>query len=142
MTVGVDVPWTKMIGPEVVEFTDNTLGLKQTPEALHLNHNGDMNAGVICTMVEMAGMGIVVMLLGDLAKQSLIVVKNMNIDFIARAQGVIVFTATMDDEQKNRAINNAKSANKVEEAILVEAKDGDGKLVAKAEVLTYIGPKK
>lgn len=142
MTVGIDLPWTKMIAPELLEIGEGTLALKQTPEELHLNHNGDMHAGVLFSMSEMAGMGVVVLFLGELAADSLIVVKNVNIDFIARAQGAIIFTGIMPKAQQARTLEKAKAGEKVEELILVEAKDAEGTLVSKSTVTAVISPKR
>ena len=142
MTVGIDMPWTKMIKPELVDLKDGSISLKQTPEALHTNHNGDMHAGVIFTMSEMAGMGVVVMLLGDLANSSFVVVKNVNIDFTARAQGVITFTASISEAVQNKILSTAKSGKKVEEVVTVEAKDKDGNIVSTSTVTAVISPKR
>ena len=142
MTVGIDMPWTKMIKPELVDLKDGSISLKQTPEELHTNHNGDMHAGVIFTMSEMAGMGVVVMLLGDLANSSFVVVKNVNIDFTARAQGVITFTASISEAVQNKILSTAKSGKKVEEVVTVEAKDRDGNIVSTSTVTAVISPKR
>lgn len=142
MTVGADVLWTKMINPQLIDLKDGELTLKQSPGEAHLNHNGDMNAGVLFSMSEMAGMGVVVLLLGDLAKDSFVVVKNVNIDFIARAQGDITFIGLLTKEQQERTLENAKSGNKVEELVVVEAKDSEGKLVSKSVVTAVISPKR
>ncbi len=142
MTVGIDVPWTKMINPELVDLKDGYISLKQSPEEIHFNHNGDMNAGVLFSMSEMAGMGVVVMLLGELANSALVVVKNVNIDFIARAQGEIVFTCTMPEGQQKRTLENAKAGSKVEEIVEVEAKDKNGNVVSRSRVTAVISPKK
>lgn len=141
MTVGIDMPWTKMIKPELADLGQGSLTLKQTPEELHLNHNGDMHAGVIFSMSEMAGMGVVVMLLGELADSAFVVVKNVNIDFKARAQGVISFTGTMTVEQQARTLNKAKAGEKVEEQVEVVAADSEGNIVSTSIVTAVISPK-
>ena len=80
---------------------------------------------------------------GDyIRNDALIVVKNVNIDFIAPANGPITFVGHMDDEQKSRAIDNARNGVKVEELIQVKAIDLKGDLVSKSVVTTYISPKK
>lgn len=141
MTVGIDVPWTKMINPELVDLAAGSISLKQSPEEIHLNHNGDMNAGVIFSMSEMAGMGVVVMLLGDMAKSAFVVVKNVNIDFLARAQGPIVFTGTISNEQQQRILDIAKAGEKVEEIVEVVATDSDDNPVSRSKVTAVIAPK-
>jgi len=142
MAVGKDLPWTTMMKPELVDLKDGSISLKQTPEEIHLNMNGDMNAGVLFSMSEMAGMGVVVMLLGELASSSFIASKNVNIDFLARAQGEIVFTGSMSEEQQKRTLQNAKAGNKVEEVIQVEAKDKAGNVVSKSNVTAVVKPKR
>jgi len=142
MTVGADVAWTKMINPELVDIQSGRLQLKQTPEEVHLNHNGDMNAGVIFSMSEMAGMGVVVMLLGELAREAFVVVKNINIDFLARAQGAITFTGKLDEAQQRRILALAKSGDTVEEVVEVVASDALGTAVSQSRVTTYISPKR
>lgn len=140
MTVGMDMPWTKLIAPELVSIADGSLCLKQTPKDLHLNHNGDMHAAVLFSMVEMAGMGVVVILLGDLASSSFVVVKNVNINFIARAQGEISFIANLSDEQQQQILSNAEAGDKVEQVVWVEAKDDSGNTVSTASVTAVICP--
>lgn len=142
MTVGIDMLWTKMIKPELVDITPGSISLKQCPEELHLNHNGDMHAGVIFSMTEMAGMGVVVLLLGELANSSFVVVKNVNIDFIARAQGPITFSASIADDNQKSIIDRAKAEEKIEECVLVEAKDENGRLVSKSTLTAIISPHK
>jgi len=142
MTVGVDVAWTKMINPQLVDLQDGQIVLKQNPEEVHLNHNGDMNAGVIFSMSEMAGMAPVVMLLGDLASSAFVVVKNVNIDFLARAQGEITFSGAISEEQQQRVLSKAKIGERVEEEVLVEARDKEGKLVSKSVVTAVVSPKR
>lgn len=140
MTVGIDLPWTKMINPQLTDANSGFLVLSQTPEAMHLNHNGDMHAGVLFSMLEMTGMGVVVMLLDDFANQALVVVKNMNIDFIARAQGTIRFEARLDPEQRERILGDAQQGIKVEQKVTVQAFDSEGKCVAKAGLVAVIAP--
>ena len=142
MAVGQELPWTKMINPELVDMKDGSLSLKQTPGDMHLNQNGDMNAGVLFTMSEMSGMGVVVMLLGELAGSSFIASKSVNIDFLARAKGEIVFTGTMPDEQQKRTLQNAREGNKIEEIVQVEAVDSEGKVVSKSTVTAVVSPKR
>ena len=142
MAVGKELPWTTMMNPELVDLKDGSLSLKQTPKEIHLNMNGDMNASVLFSMSEMAGMGVIVMLLGELASSAFIAAKSVNIDFLARAQGEIVFTGTMTEEQQKRTLESAKEGNRIEETISVEAKDRDGKLVSKSTVTAVIKPKK
>lgn len=141
MTLGIDVPWTKMINPQLTDVNNGYLVLSQTPEEIHLNHNGDMHAGVIFSMLEMAGMGVVVMLLGELANQALVVVKKMDIDFIARAQGSIRFEASIEPEMQKRILQNAKQGKKIEESVKVQAFNSAGECVAKAELVAVIAPK-
>ena len=141
MTVGIDLPWTKMINPELMDLSAGTLSLKQSPQPLHLNHNGDMHAGVLFSMSEMAGMGVVVLLLGDLANTSLVVVKNVSIDFTARAHGPITFTAAVSPEQQKALLAKAEAGEKIEEPVWVEAHDEHGKRVCSSTVTAVISPR-
>ena len=108
IAVGQELPWTKMINPELYDIKEGALSLKQTPGDMHLDQNRDMNTGVLFTMSEMAGMGVVDMLIGELAGSSFIASNNVNIDFLARAKVAIVFTGTMSEEQQRRTLQNAK----------------------------------
>jgi acyl-coenzyme A thioesterase PaaI-like protein len=132
MIVGIDLPWTKMIKPELVDL----------PEEFHLNHNGDMHVGVIFSMSAMAGMGVLVMLLGELANSSYVVVKNVNIDFVAPAQGEITFIGRISEKQQKRTLQNAIEGKKIEETVHVEARDRDGNEVSKSTVTAVFGPKR
>jgi acyl-coenzyme A thioesterase PaaI-like protein len=142
MIVGIDLPWTKMIKPELVDLTDDSITLKQTPEEFHLNHNGDMHVGVIFSMSAMAGMGVLVMPLGEIANSLYIVIKNVNIYFIAPAQGEIVFIGRISEEQQKRTLKNAREGKKIEETVHVEARDKDGNVVSKSTVTAVFGPKR
>lgn len=140
MTLGIDLPWTKMINPQLTDAKNGYLVLTQTPEDIHLNHNSDMHAGVIFSVLEMAGMGVLVMLLGDLANDALVVVKRMEIDFIARAQGSIRFEASIDEADRDRILQNARQGKKLEELITVQAFNASSECVAKADVTAVIAP--
>ena len=142
MSIGVDVAWTKMINPQLESLTDTALTLSHTPENLHLNHNGDVNAGVIFSMSEMVGMGLVVLLLGDLAAQALVVVKNVNIDFVARASGRLECVAQISEQEKQQMLDRASAGGTIEQAVAVEVRDADQQLVSSATVLAYGGQRK
>ncbi|MCY4043962.1 MAG: PaaI family thioesterase [Cellvibrionales bacterium] len=141
MTVGIDLPWTKMINPELSDLKDGEISLKQTPDAIHLNHNGDMHAGVIFSMLEMAGMGVVVMLLGEKANESLVLIKNISIDFLKPATGETTFTARLTDEQKGRILEKISTKEKIIEVVEVLATNADGIEVAAAKLTCYISSK-
>jgi acyl-coenzyme A thioesterase PaaI-like protein len=141
MTVGIDLPWTKMINPQLADLQDGKISLKQTPEAIHLNHNGDMHAGVIFSMLEMAGMGVVVMLLGKKADDSLVLIKNISIDFIKPAEGETTFTASLSDDQKGRILDKIAAKEKIVEIVEVVALSKDKVEVASARLTCYIAPK-
>lgn len=135
--LGTDVLWTKMIKPELVHFDQGKLVLGQTPEDIHKNHLNDMHAGVIFTMVEMAGMGVVVITLGDAANTAFVVVKNVSIDFLARVEGTAHFSAELTtSQQKNIAA--LKPQEKFEDVINVQGFDANNKLICQAEVTAFI----
>lgn len=135
--LGIDVPWTKMIKPELTHFDQGKLVLGQTPEDIHKNHLNDMHAGVIFTMVEMAGMGVVVMTLGEAANTAFVVVKNVSIDFIARVSGTAQFHAQLTPAQQE-AIQALKPQEKFESVVKVEAFDETENLVCQADVTAFI----
>lgn len=141
MTVGVDLPWTKMINPQLVDLKAGLIALKQRPGELHLNHNGDMHAGVIFSMAEMTGMGVVVMQLGSKAEAAFVAVKSVNIEFLKRAQGDITFKSTLTDEQQMSMLKKLEAQESIEEVVHVEALDGESRKVASAQVVAVIKPK-
>ena len=141
MTVGVDLPWTKMINPQLVDLKAGLIALKQRPGELHLNHNGDMHAGVIFSMAEMTGMGVVVMQLGSKAEEAFVAVKSVSIEFLKRAQGDITFKSTLTDEQQVNMLKTLEAQESIEEVVHVEALDAESRKVASAQVVAVIKPK-
>lgn len=142
MTVGLEIPWTKMIKPQLLEVKPGLLKLKQSPEEIHLNHNKDMHAGVLFSMSEMAGMGVVMILLDKMADHAFVVVKNVNIEFTSRAQGEITFIGLISDQRQDQIKQDFQAGKIVEEQIEVTAIDCNEKIVSKSIVTTFISPKR
>lgn len=136
-----EMPWIQMIKPNVEDLAAGKLVLSQSPEALHLNHNGDMHAAVVFSMLEMAGMGVLTLLLGDSIKDSFVVLKDMHTFFEARAQGKIFFKAELSEQQQAMFINAVQQGVAIEEEISAVAYDESGKQVASAKVNGVIKPK-
>lgn len=133
-----ELPWVKHLSPEIVTVEAGALTLAITPNEQHLNHNGDLTAGNLFAMSEMAGMGAIVMLLGEQASEKLVVCKNGNIDFIAPAKGRISFSAVLSASQQQSIQQALAAGEKIEEQVLVEAKQDDGSVVAKTLVTSFI----
>ncbi len=136
------MPWIGLIKPQVEEMGDGLLVLSQTPEDLHKNHNGDMHAAVVFSMLEMAGMGVITLLLGDAIKTSFVVLKDLHVHYDARAQGKIQFRASLTEEQQARLKAAADAGEAIEEKVEAIALDEAGVQVAHATVNGVIKPKK
>lgn len=133
-----ELPWVKHLSPEIVDIGAGSLTLAINPGEEHINHNGDLTAGNLFAMSEMAGMGAIVMMLGDKAAEKLVVCKNGNIDFVAPASGRISFSASLSEAQQQAIQAALESGDKIEERVVVEAKQEDGTLVAKATITSFI----
>ena len=142
MANAFDMPWVGMIKPDVETMDTGELVLSQTPEDLHKNHNGDMHAAVVFTMMEMAGMGVITLLLGDAIKDSLVVLKDLHIHYTARAQGKIYFKAQLSEEQQQKLSQAAEKGESIEEVIEAFAYDENDLQVAKATLTGVIKPKR
>ncbi|CAA0116280.1 Uncharacterised protein [BD1-7 clade bacterium] len=137
-----NMPWIDLIKPHVEEMGDGVLLLSQTPEDLHKNHNGDMHAAVVFSMLEMAGMGVITLYLGDDAKNAFVVLKDLHVHYDARAQGKITFKSELSDEQKTRLKAAAQVGESIEELVTATAFDEQGVQVAHATVNGVIKPKR
>lgn len=137
-----DFPWVRMINPIPDEISPGKLVLACDPRDIHLNHNKDINAGVLFSLAEMAGMGVVVTSLGEDAKNIHVVIKRGVIDFKARARGRIRATALLTEAQLNRVQSAARQGEGVDEVVLVEILDESDRVVAQCEMMAIVRPSK
>jgi acyl-coenzyme A thioesterase PaaI-like protein len=135
-----EMPWVKMLSPEFVSMSEGELTLALCPTETHMNHNGDINAGPLFSLSEMAGMGVVVGMLGKRVKDAFVVCKNVSIDFVARAQGKISFVATITPEQVRTIFQAVESGNGINEIVRVVGKNEEGKICTQAQVVCVIKP--
>ena len=137
-----DFPWVRLINPQPEEVAEGRLVLAHEPEALHLNHNGDINAAVLFSLAEMAGMGVVVTTLGEQASQAYVVIKRGVIDFRGRARGRIRAAAHLSAEQLERVRAAAGKGVGIEEVVGVEIRDATDRVVATSTVTAVIRPRR
>jgi acyl-coenzyme A thioesterase PaaI-like protein len=137
-----DFPWVRMINPHPDEISPGKLVLGCEPRDLHLNHNQDINAGVLFSLAEMAGMGVVVTSLGEQANKAYVVVRRGVIDFKTRARGRIRATALLTESQLSRVQSAASKGTGIEEVVLVEILDESDRVVAQCEMTAVIRPVK
>lgn len=135
-----EMPWVKMLAPEFVSMTEGNLTIALSPTNMHMNHNNDINAGPLFSLTEMAGMGVVVSLLGQRIKDSFAVCKSVSIDFVARAQGRISFNATITPEQVSSIFQALDSGTGINEVVAVVGTNEQGKVCTKAQVVCVIKP--
>ena len=141
MANAFQMPWVEMIKPEIVDLGDGKIVLAQTPQDLHKNHNGDVHAAVLFSVLEMAGMGVLTLFLGDDAAKAFVVLKDLHIFYDARAQGRITFSAELDDRQKHNVRSAFAAGEAIEEELIAYAHDADGKQVAHATMTGVVRPK-
>ena len=137
-----DFPWVRMINPQVDEIAVGRLVLAHEPGELHLNHNGDINAAVLFSLAEMAGMGVVVTTLGVQAAGAYVVIKRGAINFTARARGRIRAAARLEATQLERVRSAGSEVAGIEEMVAVEIRDASDRVVACCEVTTVIRPRR
>ncbi len=135
-----DFPWVRMINPHPDEISPGKLVLGCEPRDIHLNHNQDINAGVLFSLAEMAGMGVVVTSLGEQASNAYVVIKRGVIDFKARARGRVRATALLTEAQLSRVQSTASGGEGIEEVVLVEILDENDRAVAQCEMTAIIRP--
>ncbi len=131
-----------MINPQPEEMSRGTLTLACEPTEIHLNHNQDVNAGVLFSLAEMAGMGVVVTSLDADANDSYVVIKRCEIDFIAPAKGRVRATAHLSEAQLERIESARVNRTGIEEAVSVEILNSHDRVVSKCEMTAVIRPKK
>ncbi|NRB40645.1 MAG: YiiD C-terminal domain-containing protein [Pseudomonadales bacterium] len=141
MANAFEMPWVDLIKPNMEEIKPAQLVLSQTPEDLHKNHNGDMHAAVIFSMLEMAGMGVITLFLGDAIKDSLVVLKDMHIHYDARAQGKIFFKASLDEGLQEKLKRAIDKGDNIEEQVYAVAYDENNRQVAHASMSAVIKSK-
>ena len=128
-------------GKQPLYSKDGKIVLAQTPEDLHKNHNGDMHAAVMFSVLEMAGMGVLTLFLGDQASKAFVVLKDLHIFYDARAQGRITFTAELTEEQKIKLHQAFDQGEAIEELLTAYAHDEQGKQVSHATMTGVIRSK-
>ena len=142
MANAFQMPWVEMIKPEVVDLGDGKIVLAQTPQDLHKNHNGDVHAAVLFSVLEMAGMGVLTLFLGDDAAKAFVVLKDLHIFYDARAQGRISFSAELSEAQKIKLKQAFAQGQSIAEPIDAYAHDANGQQVAHANMTAVIRRKK
>ncbi len=136
-----EFPWVKMMNIELTLVEPRRLGFTHTPQEIHLNHNGDINAPVIFCLGEMSGCGILVVAMGDLAKDAFVVVKKCTIEYFIRATGQLTTEANLTEEQLERVLLAVKNRASIEETVNVTIKNAGGTIVAAAEITSVLKPK-
>lgn len=121
-----------MIDPQPDEVAEGKLVLGHQPSALHLNHNGDVNAAVLFSLAEMAGVGVVVTTLGPDAAHAYVVIKSGAVDFTAPARGRIQAVATLNAAQCAR-VRAFGLEGSIEEVVAVLIRDVSGRGIANCE---------
>jgi hypothetical protein len=101
-----------------------------------------MHAAVLFSVLEMAGMGVITMFLGDAIKDSFVVLKDLHIFYDARAQGKIFFKGELTAEQQKRLKDAADNGQPIEEVITATAYDEAGSQVAHATMTGVIKTKR
>ena len=137
-----EFPWVKMMNVEPTVMQPGRLGFTHTPEAIHLNHNDDINASVLYCLGEMSGSGVLVMELGSAAKDAFVVIKKGNIEYLARASGVLTTEANLSEEQRTRVAEAIKAKSPIEETVLVSICNADGAEVARCEITSVLKPRR
>ena len=137
-----DFPWVRMINPQPEGMADGMLVLAHEPGELHVNHNGDVSAGVLFSLAEMAGVGVVVTTLGDRALSSYIVMKRGVIDFHACARGRVRAVAQLSADQLDRVRSVRDGVADIEEVVHVEIRDSMGRMVSSCDVTAVIRPRR
>jgi acyl-coenzyme A thioesterase PaaI-like protein len=82
-----EMPWVTMLAPEFVSMSEGSLTLALSPTEMHMNHNNDINAGPLFSLTEMAGMGVVVGVLGQRIKDAFVVCKKCFYRFCGACSG-------------------------------------------------------
>ncbi|MGA8726929.1 MAG: PaaI family thioesterase [Acidimicrobiales bacterium] len=132
-----DNPWVEFINPQPIEVEPRKLTLAHTPTEAHLNHHGHVAAGVVFSLVEMAGVGILVIAVGDAIRDCFIVAKACDIQFIRPATGTIRATSTLPSALEPIDIINSLDVG-IEQKIPVEVFNDSHVKVASATVTGVI----
>ncbi len=140
---GFDNFWTQLINPqlEALDLEAGLLRLCHQPDERTLNHNGDVVAGALFSLAEMAGMGLAVMLLGADAARFLVVVKSAEIRFKARARGAIVAEASLPAEQMAAMQAQLANGQTARAQVPVVLRNADGECVVEARMEAVIKPR-
>ena len=137
-----EFPWVKMMNVEPTLIESNKLGFTHTPEPIHLNHNNDINASVLYCLGEMSGSGVLVVALGESAREAFVVIKSGSIEYFARASGQLTTEASLSDEQLERVTQAVKDKTSIEETVEVIIKNAEDTIVAKCMITSVLKPKK
>ncbi len=130
--IGRVVPYTGSIGAHVVELREGYAKVVLADRRAVRNHLNCVHAIALCNLAELCGNVAVAYALPDDAR---FIVSGLSIEYAKKARGTIVA------ESRPPRIA-AGSTERVEVAVEVGMRDGEGVLVARAPLRSLLGPKK
>lgn len=136
-----EMPWIKFLGIEPVTADEGRAVIRLDPQAVHLNHNGTINAPILYALAEVAGAGALVAGMLELAARSYTVVTRASIEYLAPARGPVTATGEIPLEMFSAARSAVEAGSSAEVEVPVEVRDAAGVLVTRCVLVTAVRPR-
>jgi acyl-CoA thioesterase len=140
-----DLGFIQFLGVEGRENADGRTVVALTPQRRHLNHNGDLHAAVLFGLAETAGVGAAVSGVMDLLGTSFVVVRDAQVEFLARARGTVaefVATGTVEPDEYATGCAAARAGEPTELRSVAEVADPDGKACLRVAFTIVVRPRR
>ncbi len=131
--IGFYVPYSGSVSPNIQELSAGRAVLSIREKWLIRNHLKSVHAIALANVGELSS-GLA--MLGAIPSNCRGIVKNINIEYIKKARGVITAKGSAPEIS-----NIAQIAETVEKIAIAEMFDSSNELVARMEVLWQLGPK-
>ena len=133
-----EMPWVQFLGIEMTDAEPGRVTLRIDPKEEHHNQNGTVNAPVIFGLAESAGAAALVMGFLELLGTTYSVVRRVEMEFLAAARGPITATGVLAPQRVEEASSLVAAGEPVDVPVPVEVHDGDGRVVARLEMVMAV----
>jgi acyl-CoA thioesterase len=137
-----EMEWIQFLDIEPLSAEAGRAVIRLRPKAVHLNHNGTVNAPILFGLAEIAGAGAVVAGMLQEASSTYTVVRSAHIDYLAPARGDVTATGGIGSSVFSKAVEDLTANRPVEVEVPVTIDDAAGTRVASASFVIAIRPRR
>ena len=137
-----EMAWIKFLGIEPLDAGEGRAVIRLDPQPVHLNHNGTVNAPILCALAEVAGAGTVVAGMLELAAKSYTVIKRASIEYLTPARGAVIATGEISAETFMAARSSVEGGEAAEVEVPVEVCDSTGSVATRCVLVVSVRPRR